>query len=127
MAYLAKDISINGNGKFAMVAGVDNVIQKIEKQFIPLLGYFVGQKSAVALGNSLGSVRLIDNIKDIYLSAQANADNAAVYDNDDTVLNIDSVVITQINPTEVQFSFRVVMPSNSVIVQGTLPISSSGV
>lgn len=124
--FQARDIELNSNGRFTMSAGVDNVVQKIEKFFIPLMAQFVGQKTAVPLGNALGSVRLIDTIKDLYLDAQGRAINIEIYDNDDTVNDVDSIVVSQPNPTTVEFQFRVVQPDASVLIKGTLPVGSAG-
>lgn len=126
MAFEARDIELNPNGRFTFVSGVDNVIQKVEKFFVPLLAQFIGQKTAVPLGSALGSVRLIQVIRDLYLDTQSRAINVEFYDNDDTVEDIDSIQVTQISPTEVEFAFRVVMPSSSVLVKGTLPVGTTG-
>ena len=126
MGYEARDIELNSNGRFTFTAGVENVGQKVEKFFVPLLAQFIGQKTAVPLGSALGSVRLIETIRDLYLDTQARAINAELYDNDDTVEDIDSIKVTQVNPTTVEFSFRVVMPAASVIIRGTLPVGNAG-
>lgn len=122
MSYIARDIELNSNGRFTFTAGVDNVGQKIEKLFAPLLAQFIGQKTAVPLGNVLGSVRLIGIIKDIYLESQDSAINREVYDIDDTVTGIDTITVKQINPTTVEFSFRVVMPDSSIQISGSIPV-----
>ena len=124
--FQARDIELNSRGRFTFVAGVDNVVQKIEKFFIPLLSQFVGQKTAVPLGNALGSVRLIDTIKDLYLDAQARAVNSEFYDNDDSVVDVDSIKVSQPNPTTIEFSFRVIQPEASILIRGTLPIGNAG-
>ena len=127
MGYVARDIELNSNGRFTFSAGVDNVGQKIEKLFVPLLSQFVGQKTAVPLGNVLGSVRLIGIIKDIYLETQDSAINREVYDNDDTVTGIDSIAVSQKNPTTVEFSFRVVLPDSAIQISGSIPVGQSPV
>jgi hypothetical protein len=127
MSYEARDIQVNSAGRFVFSAGVENVGQKVEKFFVPILAQFVGQKTAVPLGAALGSVRLIEFIKDLYLQTQARAINIELYDNDDTVEDIDSIKVVQVNPTTVEFSFRVVLPDSSVLIRGTLPVGATGI
>jgi len=127
MPYVARDIEINEFGRFTFSAGVDNVGQKVEKLFIPLLAQFIGQKTAVPLGNVVGTLRLVSFIKDIYLSTQDGVLNREYYDEEDTVEDIDSVVVTQVSPTVVQFSFRVVLPDASIYIKGSMPVGQAGV
>jgi len=127
MPYVARDIEINGAGRFTFATGVDNVGQKVEKLFIPLLTQFIGQKTSVPLGNVVGTLRLFSFIKDIYVSTQEATLNREYYDEEDVVEDIDSIVVNQVSPNVVEFSFRVVMPDANLYIKGSVPISATSV
>jgi hypothetical protein len=125
MPYEARDIEVNSNGRFTMVAGIDNIALKVEKFFIPYLARFVGQKTAVPLGNVLGSIQLMRIIRDLYIRTQNGVINREIYDLEDLVDDIDGFEVAQISPTEIEFKFRVVLPESSLVIGGTIPVNQA--